>query len=90
MSTYLRDRDSVLDWRWDWSAWLAEGETISTAVVTVPVDLTKTQPDAHDDTTVTAWLSGGTAGETYTATARITTNQGRTDDRSIRLRTQER
>jgi hypothetical protein len=37
-------------------------------------------------TLATAWLSGGTAGTAYRVACRITTAQGRTDERSITIR----
>lgn len=88
-SSYVHDPDSVLDYEWDWAAWLAEGETIATAQVIVPAGLVL-DSESNTGTTVTAWISGGTAGETHMVTARITTTQGRTDDRSIWLITRER
>jgi hypothetical protein len=36
------------------------------------------------------WLSGGTVGERYTVTTRITTSAGRTDDRSIEIWVRQR
>ncbi len=87
--TWERDPDSRLDWRWDWSGWLAEGEVITAATVTGPAGIT-VDDVAHDDTTVTAWVEGGAARKIYAVTCRIETNQGRIDDRSIRLYTTER
>ena len=86
---FTKDPDAVLDYQWDWSAWLAESETISTATVTVPAGITL---DSNSNTTtqVTAWLSGGTVRTDYTVTCRIVTNQGRTDDRSIEIRVRDR
>ena len=84
-----RDPDSVLDWAWDWSAWLAEGEQITEATVIADDGLTVSDP-IRDGAVVTVWVSGGEAGQTYRMTCRVTTSQGRIDDRSIWLTTRER
>jgi hypothetical protein len=67
----------------DWSRYLATGDTISTAVFTVPDGLTK---GTEGHTTTTAWvqLSGGVAGQEYRVSCRITTTPGAwTDERTI-------
>lgn len=84
-----KDPNAVLDYEIDWSSWLATSETISTSTWTVPTGITK-DSDTHTTTTTTAWLSGGTAGNIYTLTNRIVTNQGRTEDRSIYVPCAER
>lgn len=87
---------STLDWSWNWGgtdtvpSWLAEGETITDAVVTVPAGLTKSQPETHDDTTVTVWLTGGEVGTEYPVVCRITTSEDRTDERTLLLHTTRR
>ena len=88
-NVFDKDPNAVLDYQWDWSAWLETGETISTALVTVPTGLTL---DSQVDTTtsVTAWLSGGTAGTGYAVLCHITTSAGREDDRQIIIRCRER
>jgi hypothetical protein len=48
------------------------------------------QADAKANTTASAWLSGGTAGQSFTVTNRITTTGGRTEDRSFTIRVEER
>lgn len=83
-----RDPDSVKDYQWDWEAWLSVGEEINTTEIVESGDLVVDSVD-NDTTTVTAWISGGTAGTAERVTCRIVTNQGRTDDRSIILRTKE-
>ena len=88
-TVYVRDPNSVLDFQWDWSAWLQVSETISSHTIVVPAGITK-DSSSNSGTTVTAWFSGGTAGTAYDVTARITTNQSRTDDSTIRLLTKER
>lgn len=82
---WLKDPDAVLDWRWDWSQWLEDGEQIVTSTMTVSAGLTL-DSSSFTLATATAWLSGGTAGTPYTVANRITTNQGRTDERTITIR----
>jgi hypothetical protein len=86
---FRKDPDAVLDYKWDWSAWLAaESDAISTSTF-LPVDGltfgTGGQSPTHDSTTATVWLSGGTVGSSYEVTNRITTTGGRTDDRTARV-----
>jgi hypothetical protein len=87
--TWEKDPSAVLDWNFNWTNWLASAETISTATVTVGSGLTK-DSQSNTTTTVTVWLSGGTLGTTYEVTCRITTNQGRTDERTIGIRVTDR
>lgn len=85
-----KDPNATLDYGWDWSQWLTEVEdTISDSVWIVPAGLTL-ESDSHTTTHTTVWLSGGTAGQSYAITNRITTSGGRTDDRSFTLRCMER
>lgn len=82
--TFVKDIDAVLDYKFDWSEWLADSETISTHTVTVDTGLTKDSDEITDtNTSVTVWLSGGTAGQKYKVNCEIVTNQDRTDQRTI-------
>ena len=84
MSTAFRaDPDSVLDYVVDWSAWLAESETITGHTITKSGTVT-VDSSSESDGAVTVWLSGA-ADRRATVTCRITTNQGRIDDRSLTL-----
>lgn len=99
-SSFIKDPSAVLDFRFDWAAltngsgdsdWLVSGETISSYAVTVEDGLTKDSDGKTDsDTSVTVWLSGGTAGRDYTVSCEITTDQGRTDERSVEVRVRNR
>lgn len=101
-TVYVKDPDAVLDYVFDWAGvtngsdnakvdWLSSGETITTHTVTVSAGLTKDSDELiNSNTSVRAWLSGGTAGIDYTVTCRVTTNQGRTDDRTITVSVLER
>lgn len=84
-----KDPDAVLDYTLDWDAWLADTDTIASAVFTVASGLTKDSEEFTDDTS-TVWLSGGTAGESYKVSCRITTVAGRREDRSFYVDMKER
>lgn len=88
MATFTKDPNAVLDYVWDWSAWLGE-DTADSFEWIVPDGITK-DSDTSDDTTATIWLSGGTAGTAYRVTNRITTAGGRTDDRTHTIVVRER
>lgn len=83
-----KDPRAVLDYQFDWSAWLG-ADTITAHAVTVTAGLTVTSTTASA-TAVTVWLSGGTVGAEYTVTCHIQTAGGREDDRSIVLAIWER
>ncbi|MFD4474694.1 hypothetical protein ACFWPU_01055 [Streptomyces sp. NPDC058471] len=89
MRTWEKDPGAVLDWGFDWSNWLSAAEEISSATVTVDSGLTKNS-QSNTVNTVTVWLAGGTSGTTYQVNCRITTNQGRTDERTIGIRLTDR
>lgn len=85
---FVKDPDAVLDYQWDWSAWLA-GDTIETYTVTASDGLT-VDTDSSTSTAVTAWLSGGVAEQRYTVTCHVETVAGREDDRTITVTVMER
>jgi hypothetical protein len=86
--TFTKDPNAVLDYTIDWTRWLA-GDQIATSEWLVPTGLTK-MADSTTASSATVWLSGGTAGQTYTVTNRITTAAGRTEDRSFIVKVEER
>lgn len=93
---FEKDPDAILDYHFDWTLWMANGDyiTASTFIVTpgiVPGNGANGAPNtAFTTTNTTVWLIGGSAGQPYRVTNRITTAQGRSDDRSITIRVQER
>lgn len=89
MRPFIKDPQAVLDYSTDWSTWLAVGETITAATVTVPTGLTK-DSQTNTGTVVTAWLSGGAVGLTYTVVYHITSSLGRQDERSISIAVRDR
>jgi hypothetical protein len=88
--TFRKDPDAVLDFGLDWSDWLESADVIAASAWTsTPIGLTLAS-ESFDDTKAVVWCSGGLPGTTYTLTNRITTDDGRTDDRSIEVVVTER
>jgi hypothetical protein len=88
---FTKDPDAVLDFAFDWSSWLATGETISSHTVTVETGITK-DSDSESSGVVTVWLSGGSVGERYDVECEITTNTSpsRKDERTMIIKVEER
>jgi len=93
---FLKDPDATLDYVIDWSAgYLMAGEQITAsswfilpqgaagdlAIDNIPPELSGV---------VTVFVSGGVAGRIYQLTNRISTDQGRTDERSLSIRVEEK
>ena len=93
---YDKDPASVLDYKFDWEDWLGSDTITGTPTATVEAisgdasPLAAVTPLEKDTTSATAWLSGGTVGNSYTVTVEIVTTGGRTDQRSIEIRVVER
>ncbi len=93
---FLKDPDAVIDYAIDWSEnYLAATEQITDSNWSVSPE------GAINDMTVdvippvmsgvaTAFVTGGIAGKIYQLTNRIITDQGRTDERSITIRIEEK
>ena len=100
MSNFTKDDDAVLDWKFDWKSesngrgfedWLDTSETISSHTITAETGITVDSSELADtNTSVIAWLSGGTAGTTYDVSCEIVTSAGRTDERTITISVVER
>lgn len=97
----LKDPAAVLDYVFDWKTstnrskgtdWLGSSETIASATVTVASGDVTVDSDGLTDTntSVTAWISGGTAGTDAEVTCQIVTSDSRTDERTLTLRVRNR
>ena len=86
---YLKDPSAVLDYVFDWTEWLATGETITDHTITADTGIT-VDSSTELDGKVTVWLSGGTAGINYKVACLITTSAGRTDERTIWIKVTNR
>ena len=85
----LKDPSAVLDYVFDWTEWLATGETITDHTITADTGIT-VDSSTESDGKVTVWLSGGTAGINYKVACLITTSAGRTDERTIWIKVTNR
>ena len=88
--TFTKDPDAVLDYSVDWSQWLASDQIASSEWLLEGGALIEKVTDSHTAAKTTVWLRGGQAGTTYLVTNRIVTVDGRTDDRSISVRVEDR
>lgn len=81
---YEKDPQAILDYSIDWTSFLETAETIATSqwftTSGITVDVT-----GHTTKVATIWVSGGTLGQSYELTNRITTSNtpARVDERTI-------
>ena len=85
---FTKDPDALLDYSFDWSGWLGNGEEIDTSTFTSSLGIV-IEDEESTPATATVWLSGGEAGLPYRVTNRITTTDGRIDERSYTIRVTE-
>lgn len=84
-----KDPAAVLDYEFDWSAWLADGETITGTPLIEAPGLTVNPPGKETqvaDGKVTFWIGGGAAETFYDVACKVVTSAGRTDRRTASLR----
>ena len=82
MKTITKDPIAELDYTWDWSLWLLEGDPIEEFTFSVPDDL-ELVTSMEDAGRVTIWLNSGTSKKSHTVSCRIITEEGRSDKRSM-------
>lgn len=86
LATYQKDPSDIVDYTIDWSPFLAQdGDGIATSAWAVTPAGPTIGTASKTSTTTTTFLSGGTASTSYTLTNTITTNRGRTLQRSLTI-----
>jgi len=86
MKTIEKDVAAILDYAFNWSDWLIPPDEIASYVITITPDGGVTNDgDGETGGKVTVLLSGGTLHATVKVDCAITTTEGRTDSRTIRL-----
>jgi len=90
-NVFKKDPDATLDFGFDWTEWLSEGELISSASVTISASsLTKLSESFTSTGSVIVWVSGGTSGSRYSLTCQITSSDNRIDQRTMKIDVQDR
>jgi len=84
---FIKDPDSDKDYAFDWSEWLETGDSILSYTLTTDDGITVHDDSLNDDgDKITFWVSSGVAGKSYQVSCKITTAQGRTDERTIEFK----
>lgn len=85
-----KDPNAVLDFPFDWSAWLAGvSDTLQAATYTVSGGGVLDR-QTISATVSTPWISGGVSGSTIKLSCRVTTIAGRTDERTVYIKVKDR
>ena len=79
------DPDDITDFVFDFADWLGD-DTINVGLTSALAEGCTAEIAATTQTTATLRVSGGTEGQTGTATIRLASNNGRQSDRSLRFR----
>lgn len=84
---HVKDPDAVLDFSVDWTATLAPGETLASALWLIePEGGLQLVSETGDGNVRSAWVAGGKPGDIVRLTSRLVTSLGRSDDRSFHIR----
>lgn len=87
--TFIKDPDAKLDYGFDWTNWIDGTDTITNTSWTVPTGIINDNTDLQGAIAI-IWLSGGTLDDTYNITCKITTANGRIDERTFAITIQNR
>ncbi|MBK7822928.1 MAG: hypothetical protein IPJ61_18260 [Tessaracoccus sp.] len=92
LATYVHDPNANIDYGFDWSDWLVDGDLISASSWSIDPTGPTLSNDTIDDTQklTRCFVAGGDAGTRYVLSNHIFTDAGREDDRSITLKCRER
>ena len=81
--------DSTLPYIIDWTAWLSNGDTLSSVTWDVPTGLVN-EAESNTSTRASITLSGGVAGSTYDVKCTILTTGGLIEARTLKFMVVER
>ena len=90
MAIFLKDAGATIDYAVDWSAGYLAGQTITASAWAVAPPGVVVAASVVDAGRTVATLSGGVPGLVYRITNRVTFSDGRTDERMLVLRVEDR
>ncbi len=93
MNYYLKDPGASIDYSFDWNAGYLSGQTVTGSVwQTRPIELGGVAVISSAATAVqtSALVNGGVPGHVYHLTNSVTFSDGRSDERSVVLRVEDR
>lgn len=90
-----KDPQAQLFYTFDWSDWLAQGDTIATAEYSVSARINDPDPiikvsQGIQGSTSYVELSDGQEGKSYVVTVKVTTTDGLVDRRNFRVKIENR
>lgn len=83
IAVFQKDPNAILDYNINWALWLGD-DSISSSAWTIPAGLGNAGV-AFSRSSATVWLTGGTAGTSYSVYNQIVTAGGRTEKRTIKI-----
>lgn len=93
MNYYLKDPSASIDYSFDWNAGYLSGQTVTASGWTAtPVEAggVSVVSSAIQSTRTSVLVSGGLAGRVYRLTNVVTFSAGRSDERQVVLRVEDR
>lgn len=91
MGIFLKDPAAVIDYAVDWQAAYLAGATVAdSSWVVIPAGALAVVAASHDAGRSTATLTGGDRGCVYRLTNHVTFSDGRSDERSLDVRVEDR
>lgn len=88
MDCVTKDPEDVLDYGFDWSTWLDDGDTIATSSWAVDGSGLVIDDESETTTVTTVWLSAGDLEKVYQVTNHVISAEGREKDWSFVVKMQ--
>lgn len=85
-----KDPGEMLDYQFNWTQRLEQGETITSSLIELLSGDVTLSSESYLGAVTTVWISGGTVGTSSVINNKITTSDGRVYEESAKLRIREK